>query len=268
MKLSVCTLLVLIFTSAWVRSQTLNLFDTNDDAISQTQFLNGQAFIFASDDWSGTYNLGVTGMTSGGSSLPNPGRESSGSGAFFADHQFGLTSWNLSGWAQGTIDAGLGNTGTTFPTIASTTILGSSLYFFVDQPFTLRLTGEVSNRLSGNGTNPGNSGATVRLFAEILDGVLVNQYIADWSTFQGDTGGSFTDTFNSGVFRLEVQATALLSSNIPQAIQEKYSSYNAQLNIQPIPEPSSALLLATAALGPLLRRKRSHRPGKTLPADV
>jgi hypothetical protein len=235
---------------------TIHLFNVNDQALSLTEFYNGQPNIFATNSYSGTYDLGVTGITSGSSSLPNPGRESSGSGSFMADHTFGPLSWELRGWAQGSIDAGLGNTGTTFPTIANTTILSTSLSFFVDTPFTLTLTGIVLSQFTGTGADAGSSGATVGLFAEILDGQIVNDYVARWSTFRGDTGGSYTGSFSSGVFRLDVRSSAYLSSNVPDATLNQYSSYDAQMSIVPVPEPGSALLLTAAAFLPVLRRRR------------
>jgi hypothetical protein len=240
-------------------TQTLNLFNVTDDATSLTEYYNGQAFIFAQDRWNGVYDLGVTGTTSGGSSLPNPGRESSGSGSFFADHSFGTSSWNLSGWAQGSIDAGLGNTGTTFPTIAQTTILGGGFSFYVDTPFTISLTSMLTDSYVGAGPeNPFNAvdnRASVRLYAEIIDGVLVNQYLANWQS-NASSGGNYTGSFSSGVFRLELYAGSVLSSNIPDDFGTQYSSYDAQLSIGAVPEPGSALLLGVASLYPLLRRRR------------
>ena len=241
-------------------AQTLKLFDVNDDATSLTEYYNGQAFIFAQDQWSGSYNLGVTGTTSGGSSLPNPGRESSGSGSFFADHSFGSTSWSLSGWAQGSIDAGLGNPGgTPFPTSAHTTILSTGLTFYIDTPSNLTITGSVFESFVGNDPSilgtVSNQGA-IGLYAEVVDGQLFNDYLFSWSTNQGSSGGTYTRNFNSGVFRLDLLANAVLSSNVPDAFGTQYSSYDAQLSIGAVPEPGSALFLGTAALLPLLRRRR------------
>jgi hypothetical protein len=240
--------------------QNLNLYNVTQTAESGTAYYNGQFNYQAINSWSGTYDLGVTGTTSGSSNLPNPGRESSGSGSFFADHSFGTSSWNLSGWVQGSIDAGLGNAGSIYSTIGNATILSSSLYFYVDTPFTISLTGSILGQYTGTVTDPGSSGATVSLFAEILDGELVNQNLVHWSTFGGSTGGSFSSTYNSGVFRLDVQSTAFLSSNVPDATQNQYSSYDAQLSIGAVPEPGSALLLGVASLYPLLRRRRRSQP--------
>jgi hypothetical protein len=249
--------------TASAAAQTLNLFQVTDEATSYTRYLGGTAGTKFENSWNGVYDLGVTGTTSGSSNLPNPGRESSGSGSFFADHSFGTSSWNLSGWAQGSIDAGLGNTGTTFPTIAQTTILSSSLYIYVDTPFTISLTGSVFDSYLGNtadsGFGPNNQGY-IGLYAEILDGQLVNQYLAEWASFTGTSGGSYTGTFNSGVFRLTTGATVQLSSNVPDLTATQYSSYDAQLSIGAVPEPGSALLLGVASLYPLLRRRRRSQP--------
>jgi len=243
-----------------VYSQVLNLFDVSDDATSVTNFFNGQFISEARDAWTGSFNLGVTGTTSGGSSLPNPGNEASGSGAFFADHQFGLTSWALTGSATGSIDAGLGNLGTPFPTIANTTTVGGGFSFFVDEPFTLSLIGEVFETFEGEssitGTSNGNQ-ATVRLLAIILDGILVNEYLASWES-NSSAGGTYVGSFGSGVFRLETFAGAVLSSNVQDASGTQFSSYNAQLSVMPIPEPSGLLLVGVAGwLG--LRRRRGRR---------
>ena len=62
---------------------------------------------------------------------------------------------------------------------------------------------------------------------------------------------------------------ALASDEDPELVREAvpFGLKLFESLLQDVPH-HRALLLATAALGPLLRRKRSHRPGKTLPADV
>jgi hypothetical protein len=239
--------------------QSLNFFDVTQAVSSQTGFRDAADNV-QSDTWSGAFNLGVSGTTSGGSNLPNPGNGASGSGSFFADHQFGLTSWALSGSATGAIDAGLGAApGNFFPSIGNTTILSAGLWFAVNEPFTLTLTGEVFESFIGNDptmASPFSNAGAIRLFAEILDGNLVNQDLIEWTTNLGSSGGTYTASFNSGVFRLSVLANAVLSSNVPEAFGTQFSSYDAQLSIQPIPEPGSALLLVSAAVYPLLRRRR------------
>jgi hypothetical protein len=256
-------LMALCTTSASAAS--LIFFDVNDNAVSQTEFYNGQPQIFASDSWAGSYNGSVTGTTSGSSSLPNPGNEASGSGAFMADHTFGPVSWELSGWAQGSIDAGLGNTGTTFPTMFQTTILSTSLYFFVDTPFTLTLTGMVFESFVGNDPTiipEFTSQGSISLFAEQLNGQLVNQTLVQWFTTpeNNSTGGTYSISLDSGIFRLTTTASALLTSNVQDAFGTQYSSYDAVLSVQPIPEPGTAFLLTAAAFFPLLRRRRPARP--------
>jgi hypothetical protein len=249
--------MTLVLAGTPVCGQTLNLFDVIDEASSSTRYLGGTVGIESQDVWTGSFNLGVTGTTSGGSSLPNPGNEASGSGSFFADHQFGLTSWALSGSATGSIDAGLGNLGTPFPTIANSTGVGASLQFFVDTPFILNLEGLLGSEFSGSG-NQGqavNNGASIRLFAVILDGILINDYLVDWRTFAGSTGGSYSNSWSSGVFRLEVGAGVELASNIADASGTQFSSYNALLSVQPIPEPSGLLLVGVAGLFGLRRRR-------------
>jgi hypothetical protein len=261
-----CLIVAVFYTGLTpLSAQTLNLFDVSQDAGSGTAYYNGQFNYESINTWNGSYNLGVTGTTSGGSNLPNPGRESSGSGSFFADHSFSSTSWSLSGWAQGSIDAGLGNAGSIYSTIAQTTILSSSLYIYVDTPFTISLTGSVFESFTGIDPNmvpDFTSQGSITLFAEILDGQLVNQNLASWgsSPENPNNGGTYTGTFNSGVFRLHTAASALLSSNVPDAYGTHYSSYDAQLSIGAVPEPGSALLLGVASLYPLLRRRRQLQP--------
>jgi hypothetical protein len=238
---------------------TLTLFDVSQSSGSGTAYYNGQFNYQTIDTWSGSYNLGATGTVSGSSSLPDPGRESSSSGSFMADHTFGPVSWDLSGWVQGSIDAGLGNSGSIYPTISNLAIVSTGLSFYVDTPFTITLTGMVLDTYAGaTSSNPNfapDNAASVRLFAEILDGVIVNQYLANWNS-NSSSGGTYTGSFSSGVFRLDVFAGSSLSSNVPDDYGTQYSSYDAVMSVQPIPEPSSVLLLTAAGFYPLLRRRR------------
>ncbi|MBL9183481.1 MAG: PEP-CTERM sorting domain-containing protein [Verrucomicrobiaceae bacterium] len=256
------TVLFLILTASatvcsQLHGQTLALFNVSQTVSSQIAYTAGTTTTFANDAWTGSYDLGVTGITNGSSSLPNPGLGSSGSGALFADHTFNALSWDLNGSAQGIINAGLGNPGSSFPTISQTTIVSANLSFFIDTPFTINLQSTLVSQFSGNvAYDPFFGRAQTKLFAQVIDGQLVNQYVADWDTFFGSTGGSYTGSFNSAVFRLEFGADAVLDANDPGAALTQFSSYDLQMTVSPIPEPGSALLLAAGAFIPLLLRRR------------
>ncbi|MCX6856525.1 MAG: PEP-CTERM sorting domain-containing protein [Verrucomicrobia bacterium] len=256
------TLLILILTvsgtvCSQLQGQTLSLFSVSQTASSQIAYTAGTTTTFASDVWTGSYDLGVTGITNGSSSLPNPGQGSSGSTVLFADHTFNALSWDLNGSAQGTINAGLGNPGSSFPTISQTTIVSANLSFFIDTPFTINLQSALSSQFTGNEPyDPFFGRAQTKLFAQVIDGQLVNQYLADWDTFFGSTGGSYTGSFNSAVFRLEFGADAVLDANDPGAFLNQYSSYDLQMSVQPVPEPSGMLLIGVGAAFLGLRRRR------------
>jgi len=252
---AVCVFLAL---AAGVNAQTLNLFSVTQQARSTTSFFGGNPLPQITDEWSGAFNLGVTGTTTGSSSLPNPGLESSANGSLLANHFFSGTSWALSGDSMATFDAGLGNPGSVNPTISSSSLLSGEYFFTVDSPAQITLNATVMNQFLGLGPVLGFNGATVALYAVAIDGVFVDQYLVNWQSSLGSNGGTYSTTLSSGVFRLEAQTTSWAQSNVPDAFGTATSSYDLQLSVAPIPEPSGALLALLGGgwfLG--LRRRRA-----------
>lgn len=228
-------------------------------------FANAQSSFFGgtpptvTDSWNGAYDLALTGPTNGNSSLPNPGLNSSASSSFSANHSFSSTQWNLSGNSSSFIDSGLGNLGAAFNTIQSSSGVGASFTFSVDSPFALSLQSSLTSQFAGNNAAIiQNISASTKLFAIALDGVFTNQYLVNWDTFLGSSGGSFDGSWSSAVLRLEFGASTSLGTNIPNAFGTGASSYDLQLSVSPIPEPSGALLALLGGgwfLG--LRRRRA-----------
>lgn len=241
---SFLTLAIMFFAAQSGRAQTLSyLFTDSQSAGAQSEFYGGTPQANPIDVWSGSFNLASTGVYSGSSALPNPGLGSSASSAFLADLSFGASLWDLTGTATATIDTGAGNSGSVFPTIASFSGSGAALTFSVDSPFVLSLQSSLSAQFVGNEPSAVAGGrANTRLFAILLDGVLTNQYLADWDTINGSTGGFYAGSWNSGLFRLEFNAGTNLASNIPNAFGTQTTMYDTQLSVSPIPEPSGALL--------------------------
>ena len=240
-------------------AQTLNYLSTNSQSAgARSEFYGGTASANPVDVWNGVYDLAVTGTYSGSSSLPSPGLGSSASSSFLADLTYSPSNWNLVGTASASISTGTGNSGSAFPTIASASGSGASITFSVDSPFALSLQSSLSNQFVGNDPSIVVSNqATTRLFAVALDGVFTNQYLVDWNTLLGSSGGTFDGSWNSGVFRLEFGAGPFLSSNNPGSFGTTSSSYDIQLSVSHIPEPSGELLALLGGgwfLG--LRRRR------------
>lgn len=250
---------MLLLLSVRGQAQSLNLLSVGSQgAVSESRFFGGNFTPQSSDVWSGSFDFSITGSVSGSSSLPNPGLESSASSSFVGDQLFGPSLWDLSGTSQTVIDTGLGNPGGG-TTISSLSGLGASLTFSVDSPFALSLQSSLSAQFVGNAPSMVfDNRSSVRLFAVVLDGVFVNQYVADWDTITGSSGGMYSGSWNSAVFRLEFNAGTLLSSGIPDAFGTAASSYDLLLSVAPVPEPSGALLALLGGgwfLG--LRRRRA-----------
>ncbi|MBL9183483.1 MAG: hypothetical protein JNN17_15190 [Verrucomicrobiaceae bacterium] len=242
-----------------LEAQNLGVFSVSQSAGSITSF-NGGSPASITDQWAGIYDLGTNGTVSGSSSLPNPGLESSASGSFFGTQAYSSNLWQLSGNATAIYNTGLGNVGSPFPTIRDTSFIGAAITFSVDQPFVLSLTASLNSSFSGPGPNsgvPANNAALVSLFVVAANGQFVNQYVTEWNTVLGSSGGSYTDSFNDAVFRLEFGASADVFSNTPGAFGTQTSAYDLQLSVSPIPEPSGALLALLGGgwfLGPRRRR--------------
>lgn len=240
-------------------AQNINVFSSIQRASSRASFFDSNQPVPLIDEWTGSYDLTVSGTTFGTSSLPNPGLNSSASGYIQSTHIFSTNLWQLNGQASSTYNAGLGST-TLDRTSQDQSTIGAGITFSVDQPFFLSLSASLNSTFSGPGPNsgfPADNAASVRLFVIAANGVFVNQYVADWNTVLGSSGGSYNDSFNDGVFRLEFFAGADVFSNTPGAFGTQTSAYDLELSVSPIPEPSGALLALLGGgwfLG--LRRRR------------
>lgn len=241
-------------------AQTINVFSSIQTASSRASFFDSNQPVPLIDEWTGSYDLTVSGTTFGTSSLPNPGLNSSASGYIQATHTFSPNLWHLNGQASSTYNAGLGSA-TLDRTSQDQSTIGAAITFSVDQPFVLTLTAALNSSFSGPGPNsgfPANNAASVSLFVVAANGQFVNQYVTEWNTVLGSSGGSYTDSFNDAVFRVEFGASTDVFSNVPGAFGTQTSAYDLQLSVSPIPEPSGALLALLGGgwfLG--LRRRRA-----------
>lgn len=221
---------------------------------AQSSFFSGTPPVVV-DEWNNPFDLSTNGLTSGSSALPNPGFGASASSSFIANHTFNATSWNLNGGTTSTINAGSGNPAA----ISAASGISASFQFSVDSPFSLSLQSSIAGQFVGNDSSALIfTGGSTRLFAVALDGLFINQDLANWQTGAGSTGGTFNGSWSSGVFLLEFSAGSILQSNVPNAFGTATGSYDLQLSVSPIPEPSGALLALLGGgwfLG--LRRRRA-----------